>query len=90
MPLFCLFCCNLDPDPDFVPDAEFDQDGSRYTKLTVMYHYWPLFAVKLHYLSYFAVIRIQIWIFDAHAHFDLDKAKYTELTVKYFVVDMHC
>ena len=28
-----------------------------------MYHYWPLFAVKLHYLGYFAVIWIQMWIF---------------------------
>ena len=54
------------------PDADFDQDGSRYTELTVMYHYWPLFAVKWHYLGYFAVIRIQIWIFDARADFDLD------------------
>ena len=47
-----------------------------------MYHYWALFAVKWHYLGYFAVIRIQIWILDAHADFDLDGAKYTELTVK--------
>ena len=29
----------------------------------------PLFAVKWHYVGYFAVIRIQIWIFDAHANF---------------------
>ena len=36
--------------------------------------------------GYFAVIRIQIWIFDAHADFDLDGAKYTELTVKYHYV----
>ena len=57
------------------PDADFDQDGARYTELTVMYHYWPLFAVKWHYVGYFAVIRIQIWIFDAHADFDLDRAK---------------
>ena len=47
----------------FDSDADFDQDGLRYTELTVMYHYWPLFAVKWHYLGYFAVIRIQIWIF---------------------------
>ena len=63
----------------FVPDADFDQDGPRYTELTVMYHYWPLFAVKWHYLGYFAVIRIQIWIFYAHANFDLDEAKYAYL-----------
>ena len=60
----------------FVPDADFDQDGPRYTEPTVRYHYWPLFAVKWHYVGYFAVIRIQIWIFDAHANFDLDEAKY--------------
>ena len=59
------------------PNADFDQDGPRYTTLTVMYHYWPLFAVKWHYLGYFDVIRIQIWIFDAHADFDLDGVKYT-------------
>ena len=61
----------------FVPDADFDQDRPRYTELTVMYHYWPLLAVKWYYLGYFGVIRIQIWIFDSHAVFDLDGAKYT-------------
>ena len=28
------------------PDADFDQDGPRYTELTVMYDYWALFALK--------------------------------------------
>ena len=42
----------------------FDQDGPRYTELTVMYHYWALFALKCHYLAYFAVIWIQILICD--------------------------
>ena len=51
-----------------------------------MYHYWPLFAVKWHDLGNFDVIRIQIWIFDAHADFDFDGAKYTLLTVKYHYV----
>ena len=44
----------------FYPDADFDQDGPRYTELTVMYHYWVLFALKCHYLAHFAVIRILI------------------------------
>ena len=64
-------------EPICEPDADFDQDGPRYTKLTVMYYYWALFALKYHYLGYFAVIRIQIWIFYSHADFDLDGAKYT-------------
>ena len=28
------------------PVADFDQDGPRYTELTVMYDYWALFALK--------------------------------------------
>ena len=48
----------------FDPDADFDQDGTRYTELTVMYQDWSLFAVKWHYLGYFAVIWMQICIFD--------------------------
>ena len=59
------------------PDADFEQDGPRYTKLTVMYHYWPLFAVKWHYLGYFAVIWIHMWIFYPDADFDQDGPRYT-------------
>ena len=46
------------------------------TELTVMYHYWPLFAVKWHYLGYFDVIWIQIWIIDPDADFDPDGPRY--------------
>jgi len=67
----------------FYPDADFDQDGPRYTELTVMYNYWPLFAVKCHYLGYFDVTWIQIWIFDPDANFDQDGPRYTEFTVMY-------
>ena len=83
MPLFDLFCCNPDPDADFCfdPDADFDQDGPRYTKLTVMYHYWALFGLKYHYLGYFAVIRIQMRIFDPDADFEQDGPIYIELTL---------
>ena len=78
-----LFCCNPDPDADFFyPDADFDLDGPRYTELTVMYNYRPLFAVKWHYLGYFDVI--QIWIFDQDADFDEDGPRYTELTVMFY------
>ena len=42
--------------------------------------------LKWYYFGYFAVIRIQTWIFDAHADFDSDGAKYTKLTVKYHYV----
>ena len=65
----------------FVPHADFDQDGSRYTELTVMYNYWPLFAVKWHYWGYFDVIWIQIFYRDAD--FDQDGPRYTKLTVMY-------
>ena len=51
-------------------DADFDQDGPRYTKLTVMNYYWGLFALKWHYLGYFDVIRIQIRISEPDADFD--------------------
>ena len=68
---------DLDPDRICEPDTDFDQDGPRYTKLSVMYHYWALFAVKWHYLGYFAVIRIQIWIFDPDEDFDQDGPRYT-------------
>ena len=60
----------------FYPDADFDQDGPRYTELTIMYNYWPLFAVKWHYLGYFDVIWIQIRIFDPDADFDQDGSRY--------------
>ena len=63
----------------FDPDAVFDQDGPRYTELTVMYYYWALFALKWHYLGYFDVIRIQIWICEPDADFDQDGPIYTEL-----------
>ena len=51
------------------PDADFDQSEwiHIYTELTVMYHYWALFALKWHYLGYFDVIRIQIWICEPDA-----------------------
>ena len=62
-----------------MPDADFDQDGPRYTELTIMYHYWPLFAVKWHYLGYFDVIRICV----PDADFDQDGPRYTELTIMY-------
>ena len=48
-----------------------------------MYHYWGLFALKCHYLAYFAVIRIHIRIFYPDADFDQDGPIYTELTVMY-------
>ena len=83
MPLLGLFCCNLDPDPDCEPDADFYQDGPRYTELTVMYHYQALFALKCHKQAYFAVIWIQIWICELDADFDQDVPRYTELTVMY-------
>ena len=92
MTLIGLFCCN--PDPDAVPDTDFDQDEPRYTELVVMYNYWPLFAVKWHYLGQFDVIWNQIWIFDPDADFDQDGPRYTELTVMYnyltlFLVKCH-
>ena len=65
----------------FDPDADFDQDGPKYTELTVMYHYWALFGLKCHYQAYFAVIRIQS--FDPDADFDQDGPRYTEHTVMY-------
>ena len=55
------------------PDANCDQDGPRYTELTVMYHYWALFALKYN----FAVIRIHIWIIDPDADFEQDGSRYT-------------
>ena len=76
MPLFGLFFVIRIEIWIFDPDADFDQDGPRYTELTVRYHYWPLFAVKWHYLGYFAVIRIHIKIVNPHADFDLDGAYY--------------
>ena len=48
-----------------------------------MYHYWALFGLKCHYLGYFGVIRIQMWIFDPDADFDQDGPRYTELPVMY-------
>ena len=82
MALFGLFYCNLIRICD--PDADFDQDGPRYTKLIVMYNSWPLFAVKWHYLGYFDVIRVQIWICEPDADFDQDGPRYTKLTVMYY------
>ena len=61
-------------------------DGPRYTELTVMYQYWALFVIKWHYLGYFDVIRIQIWICEPDADFadfDQDGPRYTKLTVMY-------
>ena len=46
-------------------------------ELTAMYHYWPLFAVKWHYLGYFAVIRIQIFFFYPDADFYHNGPRYT-------------
>ena len=71
----------------FNPDANFDQDGPRYTQRTVMYCNVPLFglifALKCHCLAYFAVIRIQMQIFDPDADFDQDGSRYTQCTVMY-------
>ena len=61
----------------FDPDADFDQDVPRYSEPTVMYNYWPLFAVKWHYLGYFNVIWIQIRIFNPDADFDQVGSRYT-------------
>ena len=58
-------------------DADFYQDGPRYTELTVMYHYLALFALKLHYYALFAVIWNQIRIFVPDAYFDQDGPRYT-------------
>ena len=65
------------------PGSGSDQDGPRNIELTEMYHYWALFAVTWHYLGYFAVIRIQIRIFDQDVDFDQDGPRYTEITVMY-------
>ena len=56
----------------FVPDADFDQDGPRYTLLTIIYYYWALFALKWQYLGYFDVIRIRICEPDADFDQDMD------------------
>ena len=47
MPLFGLFAVIWIQIRIFDPDADFDRDGPRYTELTLMYNYWPLFAVKI-------------------------------------------
>ena len=65
------------------PDADFYQDGPRYTELTVMYYFLALFALNWHYLGYFDVIRIQIWICEPVADFDQVGPRYIELTVMY-------
>ena len=65
----------------FDRDADFNEDGPRYTELTVMYHYCALFALKCHYYAYFAVIWIQIRIFYPDGYFDQDEPRYTKLTV---------